>query len=143
MIVLLVFNFAAVALGQGHGKKAATPRTWQNDRYKSENEIPKPEIKTIDIPDSIDWDFILWTDASGKHQVRGKVVSIDGNEVRLEKEGGAILKIAIDKFCKPDRELLTAAYDAEREMQSEHMDCEKFRKDVEKAFEVPGGRNEH
>ena len=114
-----------------------TPAHKTTTAAKGENEIPKAEIKTIDVPDSIEWDFMLWTDASGKHQARGKVLSIDGKEVRLEKEGGAILKIAIDKLCTADRELLKAAYEAESEMQSEQTDREKFRKDVEKAFEVP------
>ena len=136
LIVLFAFNFVAVARGQTHdvvvdddhvvvhhhgggGRggqsygKAKTAAHKTTTITKSENDIPKAEIKTIDVPDSIEWDFMLWTDASGNHQVRGKVLSIDGKEVRLEKEGGAILKIAIEKFCKADRELLTAAYEAE------------------------------
>jgi hypothetical protein len=136
LTVLTVFTLAAVARGQAK-RKAGTAAHKATAASKSEDEIPKAEIKTIDVPDSIEWDFMLWTDASGKHQVRGKVLSIDGKEVRLEKEGGAILKVAIDKFCTADRKLLTAAYEAESEMQSEQTAGEKFRKDVEKASEVP------
>ena len=79
-------------------------------------------------------EFHAFDGSSGKHQVRGKVLSINGKELRLEKEGGVILQIAIDKFCKADRELLTAAYEAESEIQSEQTDGERLRKDVEKAF---------
>ena len=121
-IVCAVITYTLYTAAQH--RKAAEPRP-------ADSEIPKAEIKTIDVPDSIEWDFMLGR-THPANPVRGKVLWIDGKEVRLEKEGGAIRKIAIDKFCTADRELLKAAYEAESEMQSEQTDSEKFRKDVEK-----------
>jgi hypothetical protein len=138
LIFPFVFNFVAVAhvRGQPYGK-AGTAAQQSTTVTNSENDIPKPVIKTIDDPGKIVWDYMIWTDSTGNFKVQAKVLSIDGKEVRLEKEGGAILKIAIEKFCKADRELLTDAYEAESEMQPGQTDRERFREDVKKALEVP------
>ena len=58
LIVLIVFNFAAVAHGKGKGKTGTTA-------YKTpanKDDTPVVTVKTVDVPEEVVWDFMVWTD---------------------------------------------------------------------------------
>jgi hypothetical protein len=46
-----------------------------------------------------------WTSKGGKFQVRARFVEMQGDLVRLEKEDGARVAVAIDKLSETDQKL--------------------------------------
>ena len=45
----------------------------------------------------------IWTDSTGKHQIRAKFVDLKDGQVRLERPNGSISRIPLDKLSKEDQ----------------------------------------
>ncbi len=51
----------------------------------------------------------IWTDASGKHEIRAKFIDVVDGQVRLERPNGDISRIAVTKLSKADQEYIRQA----------------------------------
>jgi hypothetical protein len=48
----------------------------------------------------------IWTDITGKHEIKAKFIDVTGGVVRLERPNGDITRIPLDKLSKADQEII-------------------------------------
>lgn len=48
----------------------------------------------------------IWTDSTGKHQIRAKFVDLSDGQVRLERPNGDISKLPLEKLSKADQQIV-------------------------------------
>jgi hypothetical protein len=48
----------------------------------------------------------VWTDICGQYHVEARLVSFDGQVVRLQKSDGRYVRIALEKLSRPDEQLV-------------------------------------
>jgi len=113
MLIVFCFLFVQIA------RIEAQPRTGKGSQRASsaknvEAAIPSAELKTVESPDEVVWDFILWTDSTNKHHLCAKPLSLDGKNVHMTRKDGSLINIPVDRFSKQDQELLSQAYSAEK-----------------------------
>ena len=133
LTVLIALTFAAAAhpaeKDRGGGGAAHAARA-------SKSETPVANVKTVEVPEEVVWDFMVWTDSTGKRQVRTKPLSLDGKEVHMEKRSGSCFDVSVDRLCKEDQKLLSEVYSAEKARKQLLAEREAFQDAVKKALEA-------
>lgn len=94
-------------------EKLAVPKDEKADK-PAEEPAPKAEEKPAEKKSSDDNPFgqinprglRSWTDASGRHQIEARFVSIVGDTVRLQKTDGRYVRVLIEKLCEVDRQFV-------------------------------------
>jgi hypothetical protein len=88
--LLVTITYANPVFAQRRGE--LTGRASQPSSSRSTNrasaDYPVAKTKTVDVSDGLEWDYAIWSDSTGRHQVRAKPLSLDNGSVRLEKKHG-------------------------------------------------------
>jgi len=67
--------------------------------------IPTAKLETVEDQEKVAWDYMIWHDAKGR-QMRAKLLSVEGQTLRMVREGGKIFELSLDCFSKEDQELV-------------------------------------
>ena len=96
--VVMIAALSSIAVAQG-GKK---PDQQKDDKKASVVQIAQEE--------PFHWDYVLLTDTSGNHTIRAKPLSLTDGNVTLKMRNGHVLTVALSKFSKADRDLLSDTF---------------------------------
>ena len=79
---------------------------------------PKPQrqddVESVGCPNCpkkpVSWGFVLLTDSSGTNTIKAKPLSRTDGNVTLKMRNGHVLTVALSKFSKADRDLLSETF---------------------------------
>ena len=98
--VVMIATLSSIVVQQG-GKNTRSP----NKRMTR-----KASVVQIAQEEPVSWGFVLLTDSSGTNTIKAKPLSRTDGNVTLKMRNGHVLTVALSKFSKADRDLLSETF---------------------------------